>query len=504
MDFAVTLIFGVLLVWMTVRLPFLKNSGIPLKRRVFYFLIKLLAALTLYIIYTRFYTDRSTADLFKYFDDSRYLWEVAGKDPVLFIKMMLGLHGDDPEAYYVFSEMNNWFARDSTFSYNNGHGLIRLNAFLRIFSFGVIHVHNFILAFAGFVALTSIYRLVKDLIPGREYFIEILLFMLPSLLLWTSGALKETVVICGLGALAQGMRTLKHKGLWPWVWLLSGVIIVAAAKVYLLVAILPATGAWLLAYIFQIKSTLRIIAVYFSVLIVSMAGMYGMGRYSAEYVLPEVIHARQTDFVNVANGGVYLENDKILAYIPDDERSALTCSGDTCIIEKGYTYVYWIRFGNGDTLTTESSGTDTLLNIYDNVRSGSLITPPELGEGWAGLLVASPHAFINTAIAPLQKKPDNVMQLMAFAETSLLLILIIVGLYFSRKTKPVVQISGINFLLFTILFTGILFVLVGWITPVTGALVRYKVPALPLLAVCICMLFTFDPIKKIIEKLGFY
>jgi quinol-cytochrome oxidoreductase complex cytochrome b subunit len=127
-----------------------------------------------------------------------------------------------------------------------------------------------------------------------------------------------------------------------------------------------------------------------------------------------------------------------------------------------------------------------------------------LGAGWAGLLVAAPHAFINTAIAPLQKKPDNAMQLLAFAETSLLLILIILGLLIRRNTKSIIESKGINFLYFTLMFCCILFVLVGWITPVTGALVRYKVPALPLLAACICMLFTFDPARRTFEKLRFY
>jgi hypothetical protein len=57
-----------------------------------------------------------------------------------------------------------------------------------------------------------------------------------------------------------------------------------------------------------------------------------------------------------------------------------------------------------------------------------------------------------------------------------------------------------NFLLFAFFFTLSLFALIGWVTPVVGAIVRYKVPALPFLVGALLSVIDIPPRKILLNK----
>ena len=57
------------------RWSFFKNSGISFRTLSVLFTLKFIIGISVYYVYTYYYTDRKTADVFKYFDDAKYLYD---------------------------------------------------------------------------------------------------------------------------------------------------------------------------------------------------------------------------------------------------------------------------------------------------------------------------------------------------------------------------------------------------------------------------------------------
>ena len=77
--------------WQVFKLP-----GLPKYTAQLVFLLKFGAGLSLTWIYTNYYTDRSTADLYKLFDDSKFMYEAIFDKPKDFFKMISGLDNNAP------------------------------------------------------------------------------------------------------------------------------------------------------------------------------------------------------------------------------------------------------------------------------------------------------------------------------------------------------------------------------------------------------------------------
>ena len=82
--------------------------------------------------------------------------------------------------------------------------------------------------------------------------------------------------------------------------------------------------------------------------------------------------------------------------------------------------------------------------------------------------------------------------LLALLENILLLSLLMLAL-FHLKIKDQIQM---NLFLFCISFSMLLLLLIGLSTPVLGALVRYKIPALPFLYVGLLLLIDPNKLKE--------
>jgi len=53
-------------------MEFFSIEGLSRKEISAIFILKIIAGVVLYLIYTYYYTDRKSADIFKYFDDGKY------------------------------------------------------------------------------------------------------------------------------------------------------------------------------------------------------------------------------------------------------------------------------------------------------------------------------------------------------------------------------------------------------------------------------------------------
>lgn len=113
---------------------FFKLKGVPIFFPIATFLLKILAGIILTLIYTHYYPTRNTADIFKYFDDSKVMYDAAFTNFTDFIKMLSGIGNDHTyfnEHYY--NKMNWWYRQSAGNLYNDSHIIIRFNTLVRFF-----------------------------------------------------------------------------------------------------------------------------------------------------------------------------------------------------------------------------------------------------------------------------------------------------------------------------------------------------------------------------------
>ncbi|HNA33060.1 MAG TPA: hypothetical protein PL106_08045, partial [Flavobacteriales bacterium] len=177
------------------KVPFFSAPGLPRRWIGAFLLLKIVAGTALWYVYTYVHTDRATADIYRFFDDGNIMFRALPEHPLDYLRMITGI-GNDQKRFDVnyYQVMNNWYRQYEGNLYNDAHTMIRFNAFVRLFSFGHYHVHTVFICFFCTIGLVALYRAFAPLLPGHERAWSLTLFVLPSVLFWTSGVLKEALL----------------------------------------------------------------------------------------------------------------------------------------------------------------------------------------------------------------------------------------------------------------------------------------------------------------------
>ncbi|MCW8897572.1 MAG: hypothetical protein OQJ96_12215 [Flavobacteriales bacterium] len=223
------------------RSNFFKLATIPTYWIIIIFGIKIILSILITLIYTYYYSDRAVADIFKYFDDSKIMFDALKTNVLDYTQMVLGL--DLNSAYFhehYYSKMHYWNRVNNSNFLSDTHVMIRFNAIVRLFSFGFYHVHNVFINFLSLIGLIAIFKVFSKLYIGKEKLLFLIVFLTPSLLFWGSGLLKEGLVIIALGMLLLHFFKLVEK--WSFISLfliIFSCIIILFTKMILLIALIP-------------------------------------------------------------------------------------------------------------------------------------------------------------------------------------------------------------------------------------------------------------------------
>ena len=134
------------------------------------FTIKIIAGFGLTYIYTHQYKDRSTADIFKYYDDAKVMYSSLEKAPKDYFRMITGIGNNTfhfDTCYY--EKMNHWYKRNDFGLYNDNHTIIRFNAILMPFTFNSFHAHTVIMCFFSFIGLYFLFSFFNYFLKDKEW-----------------------------------------------------------------------------------------------------------------------------------------------------------------------------------------------------------------------------------------------------------------------------------------------------------------------------------------------
>ncbi len=276
---------------------FFKIQGIAQWILLGVFFCKLATSGILHFIYTNYYPDRSTADIFKYFDDAVVLFDSLHQSVGDFLKILFGLNCDTPEMFHYFENTNHWTRIYEYAPFLDNRLIIRTNMVLMFVSAQNIAVHYVFANFISFFGCILIYKTFEKMF-GKSILCFILIFLMPSTLLWTAGILKECLVIFALGCFVYGFFNLtKHISVSDIIFCTIGLLLLVVLKIYVLVALCPA----LMAFVINKKKIFwKPIIAYIAVCILGILciGMLDFGLHKLPFF--ESFAGKRTDAINTA------------------------------------------------------------------------------------------------------------------------------------------------------------------------------------------------------------
>ena len=241
MEYILTLAYTVVFIIILWKVPFFRAEGLSKKTVSAIFILKILAGICMSLIYTYYYKDRATADIFKYFDDSKVMFDALFKKPLDYLSMMTGI-GNDSKYFsdHYYKLMNNWFRVYESNIYNESHTIIRFNAFVRLFSFGYYNVHTVFICFLSLTGLVGLYKTAINSIRNKNKELLFGIFLLPSVLFWGSGVMKEGMLFFAMGMMIYHFARITVKfNLISLFWIIVTLILMFFTKFYVFIIAVP-------------------------------------------------------------------------------------------------------------------------------------------------------------------------------------------------------------------------------------------------------------------------
>lgn len=425
LEIILTILYTLLFVFLILKIRFYHIEGIAVKAVVIVFLLKVLAGITMYFIYTYYYTDRVTADIFKYFDDSKVMFDALWNKPTDFFKMIFSIQNNTPYFDSYYHQMHNWYRVYESNIYNDSHTIIRINALMRVFSFGYFNVHTVFMCFLSLTGLIALYRFMVPFMTGKLKLLFIAVFLIPSVLFWGSGVLKEAILLFAMGMMLYTTGELLNKKQYVMnvFWLALSLLLLLYIKYYIFITIIPLTIGLIWC---RLTSEKRFYLKYGLILVICIIIGFNIHHIFPDFNMMKILAMKQNDFVGLAL----------------------------------------------------------------SMKSGSLITDRLLQPTFTDIIFHVPISFFSTLVMPHIFESDSVIMILAALENIVVILIMIICLLFASK-----EIKHKSVFTFCLLFFISLYTLTGLTTPVIGAMVRYKIPAMPFMMVFLFMIVNPEKLK---------
>ena len=191
--------YALLFIFIIRKHRFYHVDGISKNAFTVTFIAKIISGFAFWAVYTYYGNYANKSDAFLYFDDGKILYSALFNNPLDYVKLLLGF--DDESLKYYINQTGYWSREFNQGLYNETRTVIRFNALTCLFSFGYFHVHTVFMCFVSFTGLVGIYKSFHHYFRNKKYELFFSVFFLPSVLFWSSGVLKEGLIMFSMGLL---------------------------------------------------------------------------------------------------------------------------------------------------------------------------------------------------------------------------------------------------------------------------------------------------------------
>jgi hypothetical protein len=452
------------------------DDVISRKKFTVIFLFKALAVPVFYIVYQRIYGGIEKFDTGKYYHDAAIISDFAKKDFPSYLRLLFGLQDDSAGSYdyaaYLVNTVNWDNGQMKTYFYNDNRIVIRIHSLFHFIAFNSWFVHALFNCLLSFIGISRLYRALKEFFPGKAFWSLMILCFFPALWFYTGGLLKEGITLFVLGCtiyqIKRGVNgSLSYRG---WFWLLVLCSLCVLLKPYLLVFSLVYFGLFFFIHQRQKikhKTAFFILSIFIAGILLNLASL----AIKNKSILKAATQHR-TVFADVANGGIFLLDSKKFVRVKYDSNLVIKVRPDVYRIKQNVPFYYWEHTHQQDTLYNKAN-TDTLTEyklVYQIPESKSNIDI-EQNKGSNPVKMLALNLYYGLA-HPLFFNSKSAVQLLASFENILLLVsLLFVCIKLIRSKKN--RFVPLAFVFFAL----ILCLIIGYAAPNSGAIFRYRSPA---------------------------
>ena len=215
--------------------------------------------------------------------------------------------------------MVSWINEHYSNLYSNSHFLIRFNALLMLLSWGHYGVHVIAFCFISLAEFSYIYKTFYSYLSDSPRLLFAALFLFPSVLQWSSGILKEGMVLFAMGLTLYYFKKLVADS--PKLISLLFFIVRAAVlfelKAYILLCLLPGIIAEAGIHI-NGAARRHPLVTYVAVIILYIGAGLSLKYVSAKADPLKMLSDKQVDFLRTARGGIFLvplNDTSVMAHI---------------------------------------------------------------------------------------------------------------------------------------------------------------------------------------------
>ncbi|MGC6433767.1 MAG: hypothetical protein ACON4M_06175 [Crocinitomicaceae bacterium] len=450
-----------------------------------------IAGLFYYLYFYKIPEGGEPSDAQRFLNESNLLFDVLFKSKSDFLALLTGI-GDNARMLHThMKESFLWDAGNFTLI-NDTRNTIRVLTIIRFVSGGNQFVPFILINILSLVGVFNIYKAFKPFsnLPSKIQFFTILL--LPNLLLWSSGILKEPFMILGLGLFLRGVLNNRNNRR-NHLYIIAGVCLLILFKPYILTSLIPALIFFgFNKYIFKgrlLRTSL------FLILLISLP-------LASSFVRDKVassISRKQFDLNNVGEGGVHafsVEN-YCYYYFKPYQYEAIQVNDYTIDLLDSVTAIELsvIHPKNKPKkifLSPEIKGEDTWQKHIIMPGTNSYFKPTLINDSFTRLILNIPEAIINAYFRPFFFDSGSKLKYPTMFEVWGLTLFLILAIIFRKQNKAV----SFQLIISIALFSLSLLLLIGWITPITGALVRFRFPAQLGVLIISLILIDFNRIKR--------
>jgi hypothetical protein len=426
--------------------------------------LKMLFGVGYLLLYTYYYGDgQLSEDGGTNYREALLLKDLFFEHPGNYFRLLFGFFGSDEIMLEVFRDYPYSIFCNTAKYINESRNFIKLLSVLFIFSSGYLLPVFYLLLHFSFVTILKLFVTTRNRSTKLKdpYF---LLFFLPSFALWSSSLLKEVIGIIGICFVI--LYFIEPNSKVKWKHLILGIVLLILFKPFWLLFLFVGAVAHQTFLLLILKSWAFRIGILMVIIAIFLSPLFQFATNK--------ISDKQYDFINIAKGGYHFNAEDHYICVKLKDSSSIKQ-----VNQLFYTFTEpisseYIPFGKHlqryqieippyrDTLELELKipGAASKFNLTEIKRSR------------LSLIKMAPEAILNTMVRPFPNENQSNFLLLFFGlENLIFLFIIILSLIISIRKKSLREELWLM-ISFSLTFA----LMIGYITPISGAIIRYRIP----------------------------
>ena len=454
------------------------------------FTIKTVIGILFLSIYLHPDTNNSVpSDTMRFLNEGKILNDVFYQSPYDYFKLLIGIKEHEELIHKYLMETFLWDSGNYTIV-NDSRTVIRIHSLIHFISFGSAFIHNLFMCFIALMGVKHLFYAFNSYTKIKDSYFFLILILIPSLLFWTSGILKEPFLILGIGLLFRGLLNKGDSKKKKMFYTIIGIILLSAIKPYVLFALIP---GFIYAFLNLLIPNLKVIyKLILTFLVISISSLI---LYKSTDKVAHYLSRKQFDFDHVGKGGIFIDyNDSSLAYFEMRDYDKITVKRKKNLLtvnQKTRIKIISKRHQFKDYYHIIKPSKKELTIVYNVGGALSYVETTPIHNSKTQLLKNIPEALTNVYLRPYISDPGSNLKYLSMLEMWGTFLLLIVSLIKHRKLDE----WNWNIIVAIGLFCISLALIIGWTTPVLGAIFRYRFPII--VAIILLATFIIEPPKKI-------